>query len=403
MSKLLFLSSLLPNKNKSFFISNSLGAISNANDSLQRALLDGFRQNLIDVYALNVPNIGAFPSKFKKLKSIGFNFDAIDALVGYNINFYNINLFKHFSIRKNLNNYIVKNKHVLRDLDYVFVYDLYPPFLQALSLIKSINPKCKMIVMIPDIIGFTSSKKNFLHRQLEERNRRSLVDAKNEIDGFVYLTKSMEEMLPFEVSNKPFTVIEGILNPENKVYEKNANVSCKVIFYSGSLDLRHGIMNLIDAFLLSKNRDIELHICGDGDGKGAMLEKIKNVNNINYLGQIAREEVIKKQSEAFLLINPRSSEGEFTKYSFPSKIIEYYLSGTATFMYRLKGIPKEYFDYCFSLEDESIKALSNFFNNLENMQIEDMLDMGRRARSFVIEKKNTKVQGEKIIKFINTL
>ncbi|WP_316802139.1 glycosyltransferase [Pedobacter nototheniae] len=403
MGKLLFLSSLLPNKNKSFFISNSLGAISNANDSLQRALLDGFKQNLVDVYALNVPNIGAFPFKFKKVKSIGFKFDNTDALVGYNIDFYNINLLKHFSIQKNLNNYITKNKHILSGVDYVFVYDLYTPFLKALKLIKSINPNCKIIVMIPDIIGFTHSNKGFLHRQLEENNRRTLANAKSEIDGFVYLTKSMGEMLPLEVNNKPFIVIEGVLNPQNKIYKKNINVSNKVIFYSGSLDLRHGIMNLIEAFLLSKNKDIELHVCGDGDGKGVMLEKIKNISTIKYLGQIAREEVIKKQSEAFLLINPRSSKGEFTKYSFPSKVIEYYLSGTATFMYRLQGIPEEYFDYCFSLEDESINALSNFFDDLENMQIEEMLEMGRMARSFVVETKNAKVQTEKIIKFTNSL
>lgn len=38
--------------------------------------------------------------------------------------------------------------------------------------------------------------------------------------------------------------------------------------------------------------------------------------------------VLKAQSESEILVNPRNDNNEFTKYSFPSKVIEYLGSGT---------------------------------------------------------------------------
>ena len=53
------------------------------------------------------------------------------------------------------------------------------------------------------------------------------------------------------------------------------------------------------------------------------------------------------------MINPRSTLDDFTKYSFPSKTIEYMYSGTPLLTTRLKGIPNEYFDFVFSAENNT--------------------------------------------------
>ena len=62
---------------------------------------------------------------------------------------------------------------------------------------------------------------------------------------------------------------------------------------------------------------------------------------------------------ATLLINPRFSNEEYTKYSFPSKNMEYMASGTPILTTKLPGMPKEYYEYIYLFEEESIEGMKN--------------------------------------------
>ena len=163
---------------------------------------------------------------------------------------------------------------------------------------------------------------------------------------------------PLNIGERPWVRIEGIFNA-NKNNDFLEKENFKTILYSGTLAKRYGVLNLLDAFSLIKNKEYRLWICGDGDGSGEINERAKNDSRIINFGQIPREEVLKRQQRATVLVNPRTSEGEFTKYSFPSKIMEYLASGTPCIMHRLAGIPKEYFDYCFISENETPLGLYN--------------------------------------------
>ena len=63
-----------------------------------------------------------------------------------------------------------------------------------------------------------------------------------------------------------------------------------------------------------------------------MVEKIiacsKKDNRIVFKGMVPNKIVVEDQLKATLLVNPRPSIGEFTRYSFPSKNMEYMVSGT---------------------------------------------------------------------------
>src|SRR5690606_28854588 len=97
----------------------------------------------------------------------------------------------------------------------------------------------------------------------------------------------------------------------------------KTILYTGTLAKRYGIVHLLEAFALIKDQDYRLWICGDGDARDEVNEKVRMDPRITYFSQISRERVLKFQKKATVLVNPRKSEGEFTKYSFPSKTMEY--------------------------------------------------------------------------------
>ena len=52
-----------------------------------------------------------------------------------------------------------------------------------------------------------------------------------------------------------------------------------------------------------------------------------------------------------------------SKYFFPSKMMDYLASGTPTISTKLKGIPEEYFNYCFTIENGDPKTLKNKITN----------------------------------------
>ena len=114
-----------------------------------------------------------------------------------------------------------------------------------------------------------------------------------------------------------------------------------------------------------------------------------------------KNEILKLQRQATVLINPRQNEGEYTKYSFPSKTIEYLASGTPLVAYKLDGIPDEYDEYLYYVENNSVEALKSKLVEVCEQTDEERREFGERASKFVLENKNPQKQAERIIKFIN--
>jgi glycosyltransferase involved in cell wall biosynthesis len=162
-------------------------------------------------------------------------------------------------------------------------------------------------------------------------------------------------------------------------------------------------MNLVEAVQRLDRQDFRLDIYGDGDCRDEIIKISKVDNRIKYCGQKPRNEILKKQQEVFLLVNPRTSEGEFTKYSFPSKTMEYLASGTPTLIYRLPGIPDEYYEHCFALEDSSIETLSHKINEILDLSGQELSRMGNEARQFILDNKNPVKQVGKLNSILEKL
>jgi glycosyltransferase involved in cell wall biosynthesis len=126
-------------------------------------------------------------------------------------------------------------------------------------------------------------------------------------------------------------------------------------------------------------------------------------SRIIYKGQVTREEALMLQKNATLLVNPRTSEGDFTKYSFPSKNMEYFASGVPALLYRLPGIPEEYYEYCFTLSETGVEAMKDMLEDIIARTEEELEQMGRNARQFILNDKNPKKQVKKIIDLISII
>ena len=216
-------------------------------------------------------------------------------------------------------------------------------------------------------------------------------------DGYVLLTERMNAAV--NPCAKPYLVVEGICDPVLDIAQIPTDK--ETIVYTGSLWKDDaGLEYFTRGFLDADIPDTELLFYGTGDFVPE-LEKISKAHkNVRYMGLVPNSEIVKVQKSASLLVNPRPTDKKFTEYSFPSKTLEYMSSGTPVLMTKLKGVPDEYFDFVYTIDEETSsgveKALKEFFAIPKDVRN----DFGKRAKEFVDTEKNAVVQSKKILDFL---
>lgn len=401
---LLFLTGLFPSVSYDKIVSDSKGSIQYAADALQKAIIHGLAHWTDKLQIINLPFIGSYPKRYKKshVSTFPFTINTEEKEAkGLNVGFCNIAGIKQIS--RFYNSYRALSENVDDTSNVILVYAITSPFLKACEKIKRRNPKTKVVLIVPDLPEYMSSNDSILVRILKQINYHFLDRLYACVDGYVLLSQYMLDRLP--INNKPWTVVEGIYNPiqEQSNFQSASLKGEKYILYTGTLARRYGIMRLVEAFTKVKEPSVKLYICGDGDSKEEIIRYSKLDSRIIYRGQVMREEALILQRNATLLVNPRTPEGEFTKYSFPSKTMEYLASGVPTLLYRLPGIPEEYYEYCYSLTDLSIQALTEAIEVIIRKDESELYEFGLRAKTFIEDQKNSYQQTKKIIELIDRL
>ena len=407
---------MFPDNQYDTIISNSKGVIQYAADALQKSFLEGLisiSSKNIDIEIINLPYIGSFPKRYSKLFSddYKFQFKSQKGFIaqGENIKFCNLAGYKHFSRYIHAKNKLNSICSSSEDQVVCIIYAIHSPFLlAALDVKRKYSSKLKILQIVPDLpeyMDVSSVSNNPFKKLLRNWNQNKLKKSYNKIDAFVLLSKYMKN--PLGIVNQPWTVIEGIYNSsvdDPYLLKIRKDTTIKTILYSGTLASKYGIKNLVNAFRLIPDKNYRLLICGDGDFKNELKEHIKQDNRIIYKGQLPRKEILRLQRYADLLVNPRTPDGEFTKYSFPSKTMEYLASGTPTLLYKLPGIPDEYYKYCFTLDcNNNIKDLSEKMIYILTLPEDILRQKGIEARNYILNNKNPYVQCQKIFNLINQL
>lgn len=219
-------------------------------------------------------------------------------------------------------------------------------------------------------------------------------------DAYIELSSYMDECI--NPKKRPKIVIEGIVGSSEesifKIKNKEYAHSNKIILYTGGLYEKYGVKMLVDAVAERKDSSIELWLLG----KGELETYIQSVSspNIKFFGYCPHEKVIAMQQDADFLINPRFSNEDYTKYSFPSKIMEYLVSGTPIIGTRLKGIPDDYFDYIIPIEEETISGLNVVFDKILHMTASECEILGKKGKQYVLQQKNNIIQSNRLIDWI---
>lgn len=220
-------------------------------------------------------------------------------------------------------------------------------------------------------------------------------------DSYLLLTEQMNEIV--NPKNRPYVVLEGhsdisMKAVENRLEEKSDK---KVCFYAGTLRKIYGIENLVRGFVDANIPNTELHIFGDGDFRKELEQLSKKHPSVKYMGIAPNNEIVEAELKATLLVNPRPTNEEYTKYSFPSKNMEYMASGTPVLTTCLPGMPKEYNDYVFLLKEETVDGVVNALQEIFRISPEQLHKKGAAAKEFVMREKNNIVQAKKLLKMIS--
>ena len=104
--------------------------------------------------------------------------------------------------------------------------------------------------------------------------------------------------------------------------------------------------------------------------------------------------------EADLLLNPRPSNIDLSRYSCPSKTFEYMASGTPVLMTKLPGLPEEYYPYLYFFEGESAEGFAKGIRAVLESSKEELHEKGRLAQEFLVKEKNADLQVGRIVDFI---
>lgn len=215
--------------------------------------------------------------------------------------------------------------------------------------------------------------------------------------GYIVLTEDMN--LAINKENKPYVVLEGHVDAKEgkKIPVTNKLTEKFIVMYAGNVAKKYGIAYLVEGFIKANIKDSELHLYGNGDYSTELIEISKKNPNVIYFGERLNTEIIEAEKNATLLVNPRPSKDEYTKYSFPSKNMEYMLSGTPLLTTILPGMPMEYLDYIFTLKEENAKGMAKRLLEISNMNVEDLKRKGELAREFVLREKTNLKQARKVI------
>lgn len=293
--------------------------------------------------------------------------------------------------------------------DIILIHGVHSPYLLASLIFKKLMKK-KIVVILTDPPSQCYKTDSYLSILLKKLDKVLIKECLKKFDGNISLTNWLAKDFASAI---PSIIIEGIndqsfeldFDISNNAYDKEnlSRSDCLHIVYAGGLEESYGAKILIDGFMQLKNDNLKLSIFGKGNYVPEIINASQKDCRIFYGGFQSNSKLLSYLNSADILINPRPSNQDFVKYSFPSKILQYMQTGVPVLTTNLPGIPKDYHPYLYFIEHETAQGIAASINNLLMLSPDELIEKGEAAKGFVNKFKNELVQGNKITSFFNKL
>ncbi len=393
----LCLMGLFPDEYRNQIEKDSVRGIQNAADKLQGAIVRGLSQvEGVNVSIVNSLYIGSYPRRYRRMRIPSFAFSYAGNVPGKNVGFCNLTAYKWLSRYRGIKKAIKAwAKTESQRQKVLLIYALTTPFTQMAAYVKKHFKDIKVCIVVPDLPEYMNpaAMQKTVFRFLKNREIAMIRRSIRNVDSYVLLTDTMKEWFQKPIT---YTVVEGVASSVEKMEE--ATQPKQTILYAGGVKEEYGVPDLVKAFLKFGAPDWELEIYGDGPAIPMIQELAEGHDTVKIMGMAPNHVVVEAQRRSAILVNPRKNQ-IFTRYSFPSKIMEYMSSGTPVLAYKLDGIPNEYDPYYYPIEDKE-DGLVEALRRVTALPEEDRQQMGCNAQRFVLENKTPKKQCEKIVKML---
>lgn len=400
MCKILFLCGYFENDYQDEIQKKTKTFVENAANLFQERLIEGLVHENRDVTIVSAPFIGAWPNAYCDMSFKGFSKKYRKERNIKYVKFNNIWGIRNFSrtaaLKKEVDSFL---RTYPKEKKIVIVYSPHTPLVEAAVYAKLKAESVHICLVVPDLPQYMnlSKSRHLIYDFFKKIDIRRFKKLNKYVDSYMILTEHMASKL--NIGKRPYIVVEGITKLQQRIeYKSDSDV--KRIAFAGKLNESFGAKRLVQAFELIKDPNIRLDICGGGELKKYMEDISKKDRRVHYYGVVTSEEAFSILQKADILVNPRTNNEEYTKYSFPSKNVEYLMTGNTVIAYMLDGIPKEYSEFFLVPEDESIEALSD---TIKKALCEDKVCRQRRstlALEYLRENRTSEAVVKKILNMI---
>ena len=265
----------------------------------------------------------------------------------------------------------------------------------ALALKKKLNLQLYSITIDTPFTRTFSAKSlvGKINRALFQMGNRAL----KKFNGIISFTENVKEDLQIDIPFCPLligcneddipTSLPGISDGKNAVY-------------AGTLIYYNGIKELVGAYA-ALGEDYKLDIYGYGPLEDFVREAVEKHPNISFHGRFSPSDTKEIFSKYDLLINPRIIDSSIENYTFPSKLVDYLLSGKSVISSNFKTLPLAYSDFVYLFSDMTAEKMAEDIHRLYSDTIDYRQQKALMAIEYVKSHHVYKKQVEKILKFIN--
>lgn len=356
---------------------------SSLNASIQN-LHNRFIRSLALTHEVEVFSIRPFSRRYCKLKKLDAETKQEGKITWHYLEIKRNKLLRYSTVTKQCNKILSK----MNLKDCIIITDTLNP-----NVLRNSTKFAKKYNL--PIIGVCNNTPSSIHNTGKSYATSILSLAEN-LSGYITLTQGLNTL--YNTYNRANLSFEGVLD-DNAIINKE-NEYGDYIFFNGSLEPNHGIVQLILAFRELDNPKLKLIISGYYPDNETLIRVIHNNQNVINLGNIPSDEVISLASHSLLNVNPLPFTEDFDRYYVPANLVDYFNSNSIVVSVRNRQFMKSFKDDAIWVEDCEIYDLLKGLKAGLSLTKENRADMIKKANADVNKLYSMSVINRRTILFL---
>lgn len=220
------------------------------------------------------------------------------------------------------------------------------------------------------------------------------------LDGRIVIN---ENMVTEYAPNKDFILVDGGINDEiiSRLFPLKESTNRTVTYVlAGMLWDQNGTKLVLDALKMSPELDVKVIFAGKGNDVSLIETAAKNDHRIEYVGMLSLDQLLKVYESADVLLNLRIEEE--VDMHFPSKLLECLTMGKLVLSTPVAHAERDYGLYMKVLHDITPEGLSKVMSDIALISKSDLLEQGKKARSFMLKNRTWTVRTKEIVEYMNS-